>query len=148
MTEDTAARRRWMSILARTPVARLEEALAAQPAAADHTLLRRPEIGSALVRARAGGSGQRFNMGEMTVTRCSVRLADGTVGHAYVAGRSRRQAELAAVADALMQTAAGPALEASLIAPQEAALAEARAATIARAQATRVEFFTMVRGED
>jgi alpha-D-ribose 1-methylphosphonate 5-triphosphate synthase subunit PhnG len=80
----------------------------------------------------------------MTVTRCSVRLADGTVGHAYVAGRDARQAELAAVLDAALQDPARrPALLAAVIEP----LAEAQAAWVAReaakAAATRVEFFTM-----
>lgn len=148
-TDDVAARQRWMGVLARTPLPRLEEAFAALPAPPAYEPLRRPEIGSALVRARAGGSGQRFNMGEMTVTRCSVRTSDGTVGHAYVAGRSRRKAELAAVFDALLQT---PRLHRQLlrdlIEPQAETLAAARAATVAEAAATRVEFFTMVRGED
>lgn len=149
MTDDTAARQRWMGILARTPLPRLEEAFAALPAPPAFEHLRRPEIGSALVRARAGGSGQRFNMGEMTVTRCSVRLECGAVGHAYVAGRSRRHAELAAVFDALLQTRRHQwSLLRDLIEPQAEALAQARAAVAAEAAATRVEFFTMVRGED
>jgi alpha-D-ribose 1-methylphosphonate 5-triphosphate synthase subunit PhnG len=141
-----------MGVLARTPLERLETALAALPAAPAFTHLRRPEIGSALVRGRAGGSGDRFNLGEMTITRCSVRLDDsagGTVGHAYVAGRARRHAELAAVFDALLQTPDHhDRITASLIAPAAEAQAAARAETIAKAQATRVDFFTMVRGED
>lgn len=150
-TEDVAARQRWMGILARSPVQALEEALAALPEPPGYEALRQPEIGSALVRARAGGSGRRFNMGEMTITRCSVRLhgTGGTVGHGYVAGRARRHAELAALFDALLQTPRHrPALLRDLIEPQAAAQAAARAATLAKAAATRVEFFTMVRGED
>ena len=37
--------------------------------------------------AAAGGGGAAFNLGEMTVTRCTVRTETGFVGHAYVAGR-------------------------------------------------------------
>ncbi len=65
--------------------------------------MRGPEGGLVMVRGRAGGGGAPFNLGEMTVTRCTVRLGSGLVGHAYVAGREPRRAELAALVDALMQ---------------------------------------------
>ena len=32
-----------------------------------------------MVRGRVGGTGAPFNLGEMSVTRCSVRLADGSL---------------------------------------------------------------------
>ncbi len=92
-----------MSALATAAPADLErvwERLADPPR---YTFVRRPEVGLVMVRGRAGGTGLRFNLGEMPVARCSVRLADGTVGHAYVGGRSLRHAELAAVFDALLQ---------------------------------------------
>jgi alpha-D-ribose 1-methylphosphonate 5-triphosphate synthase subunit PhnG len=80
----------------------------------------------------------------MTVTRCAVRLADGRVGHAYVAGRDARQAELAALVDALLlDEQARPAIEAAVIAPLAEAQAARRAAEARRAAATRVQFFTM-----
>lgn len=100
-------RAEWMGLLARASEAELEAAWRAlvpdQPAMA-YDILRAPQQGLTMVRGRAGGDGQAFNLGEMTVTRCSVGLADGTVGHGYVAGRSARQAELAALFDALLQT--------------------------------------------
>lgn len=112
------------------------------------SLVRPPESGMVMVRARAGGTGQRFNMGEMTVTRCTVRLDDGTVGHAYVAGRSLRHAELAAVLDALLQNdARRKAIEDAVIGPLAAAQQAERAAAARKAAATKVDFFTMVRGE-
>jgi alpha-D-ribose 1-methylphosphonate 5-triphosphate synthase subunit PhnG len=84
----------------------------------------------------------------MTVTRCSVAVGDGTVGHAWIAGRDPAHAELAAVLDALLQDPErGPALAASLIEPLARAQAERRRAVAARAADSRVEFFTMVRGE-
>src|SRR5262249_57217899 len=93
------------------------ERLDSRPA---YTHIRKPEVGLVVVRGRAGGSGMRFNLGELPVTRCSVRLDDGTVGHAYVGGRDTRHAELAAVFDALLQDEVrGPALEAGLIEPFE-----------------------------
>lgn len=85
----------------------------------------------------------------MTVTRCSVELADGRVGHAYVPGRDRRHAETAAVLDAMLQDpSARKALEEEIVAPLLAAREARRRAARARADSTRVEFFTMVRGEE
>ena len=140
-----ADRKAWLSILARAPADRLA-ALFPDPLP-DHALLRAPEIGSVMVQGRIGGTGAPFHLGEMTVTRCSLRLADGTVGHAYVQGRDRGHALRAAAIDALMQTGAASALRPALdrLADEEAARRTTRAA---KAAATRVDFFTMVRGED
>jgi alpha-D-ribose 1-methylphosphonate 5-triphosphate synthase subunit PhnG len=132
-----------MATLAKAPAARLADLMPDLP---PHDLLRRPETGTVMVRGRMGGSGAPFNLGEMTVTRCSVRLPCGTAGHAWVQGRDRGQAQRAAVLDALLQRGEGGAARiVATLAAEAAARAEARAA---RAAATRVEFFTLVRGED
>ena len=133
-----------MAVLARAGAEEIAARLADVSPPPPHRRLRGPETGLVMVRGRAGGDGAPFNLGEMTVTRCAVRLADGTVGHAYVAGRDGRQAELAALLDALLQDPVRrPALEAAVIAPLAAAQAAAREAVARRAAATRVEFFTM-----
>lgn len=145
-TQQTS-RRRHLSVLARAPLAELERHMQAAIAPLPgHRFLRRPETGLAMVRARAGGSGEKFNLGEMTLTRCALRLAGGETGIGYVQGRSARHAELAALADALLQSQAHRALvESQVIAPLERLL-EARARAAAeRAASTRVEFFTLVR---
>ena len=98
-----------------------------------------------MVRGRVGGTGQPFNLGEMTVTRCSVRVGD-SVGHAHVQGRDKTHALRAAVLDALMQT--DVALQAQVLLPLEAEETAARSLRAAKAAATKVEFFTLVRGED
>ena len=98
---DATARKEWMSELAKAPAARLAALMADLPA---HSVLRPPEVGAVMLRGRIGGTGQPFNLGEMTVTRTSVRLGDGTVGHAWVQGRDKAHATRAAVVDALMQT--------------------------------------------
>lgn len=149
LTEDqpqTAARRDWMSVLARAVPDRLAALMPDLPA---HLVLRAPEIGAVMVQGRIGGTGAAFNLGEMTVTRCSIRLqACGTVGHACVQGRDKGHALRAALADALMQTDAGSAMTDSVLAPLRAEAAATRNARAEKAAATRVEFFTMVRGED
>ncbi|HUN51323.1 MAG TPA: phosphonate C-P lyase system protein PhnG [Candidatus Sulfotelmatobacter sp.] len=142
-----AERQRWMAVLAKAKAGEVEAlwpgAVADMPA---YRRLRGPEIGLAMVRGRVGGTGNPFNLGEMTVTRCAVQLADGSIGHAYVGGRRPRQAELAAVADALLQDATRrPALLQQLIAPLAAAAAERHRVAAEKAAATKVEFFTVAR---
>lgn len=144
MTADIAARQDWMGLLARAKPDRLAALFSDLP---PHILLRAPEIGAAMVQGRIGGNGQLFNLGEMTVTRCSVRLADGTVGHAHVQGRDKGHATRAAVLDAVLQTGAVD-LTLSVLAPLRADEIAARSTRAAKAAATKVEFFTLVRGED
>ncbi len=141
-------RRAWLGLLATAPAGRLKALWAATGLDPDVTLLRAPEIGAVMVRGRTGGTGAPFNLGEMTVARCSVRLADGAVGHGYVQGRDRDAARLAAMIDALMQTDAAPDLRRTVLDPLAAERAEAKEARAAKAAATKVEFFTLVRGED
>lgn len=145
-TVATADRRAWMGLLARAEPARLAALLGAD--LPEHVVLRAPEIGAVMVRGRVGGAGDAFNLGEMTVTRCSLRLASGVVGHAYVQGRDRDHARQAALVDALMQTGRAAEIEARVLAPLAAEETARRSARAARAAATKVEFFTMVRGED
>ena len=144
----STARQRWMSVLALASADELERAWAALPTRPTYRRVRGPEVGLVMVRARAGGTGTRFNLGEMTVTRCSVELEDGTLGHAYAGGRDRRHAELSAIFDALLQRAPdAETLQRTLIAPLAEGQQARRQAAVARAAASRVEFFTMVRGE-
>jgi alpha-D-ribose 1-methylphosphonate 5-triphosphate synthase subunit PhnG len=139
-----AARRRWMAILARASAIELSEQLAACCDLPKYSMLRRPEAGLVMVRGRAGGGGAPFNLGEMTATRCSVRTDDGLVGHAYVAGRNDRLAEIAAFADALLQD---PQRQTGILRDVVEPLAkkqEAKRSTVAaKAAATRVQFFAM-----
>ena len=141
-----AARQRWMSVLARAgnQLANYEQALKDS----DYSLIRAPETGMALVRGRMGGTGSAFNLGEMTVTRCVVRLSDGRTGYSYVAGRNKQHAELAALADAHLQGADQQQWMLRLIDPLRAVQQAQQAATAAETATTQVEFFTLVRGED
>ena len=145
---DESARRRWMSVLAKASPDELERLWRALPAAPTWQPLRAPETGMVMVRGRAGGTGQRFNLGEMTITRAAVRLDDGATGFGYVAGRDNRHAERAAVVDALMQDPAGrAAIEAAIIGPLEASHQKAKQAAGRKAAATKVDFLTLVRGD-
>jgi len=139
-------RRTWMGLLAR---ARPEDLIRLHPdGLPDHHLLRGPETGTVMVRGRIGATGGPFNLGEMTVTRCSIRLEDGIIGHAVVQGRNKAHARHAAVLDALMQTPQAERLAETVLKPIASAEADRRTALARRAAATKVEFFTLVRGED
>lgn len=145
--DETRTRQTWLSVLARSKRRAIEEALADQKLP-EVELLRPAEVGLVMVRGRAGGNGQRFNLGEMPVTRCSVRSAAGHVGHGYVQGRDKAHAELAARLDAALQEPGRrAALTASVIDPLAAALDHSKKSIASKAAATRVDFFTMVRGE-
>ena len=144
-----AARQRWMGVLARAEDGALEAAWAGLAEPPEYRVLRPPETGLVMVRGRMGGTGNPFNMGEMSATRCAVQLEGGTVGIAWVAGRSARHAELAAAFDALLQQPERrDGLEETVIAPLESAERARREEDRANAASSRVEFFTMARGED
>ena len=149
MTDDRQAdRKAWLGLLAKAPASDLAAFWGASGLAPRHKVLRAPEIGAVMVRGRAGAVGAAFNLGEMSVTRASVQLADGVVGHGYAQGRSKDHALQAALIDALMQTDAAAKVEAAVLTPLRAAVARLKAARAAKAAATKVDFFTMVRGED
>lgn len=147
-SNPNAARKAWMGLLARAPKQRVAELVATLDARPAFDWLRRPETGSVMVRGRAGGTGAPFNLGETTVTRCALRLGCGTVGHAYVHGRDKAHAETAALVDALMQTGDAAAVQAAILDPLCAEEDARRTTRAAKAAATKVEFFTMMRGED
>jgi len=144
-----SSRRDILAILCRASREELAEAwegLSDPPAA---ELVRRPETGLVMARGRMGGGGAPFNFGEVTVTRCVVRLASGEVGFGHVLGAEPERAELVARFDALAQSPAHrPYVEDRLLAPLAERLQGEDEATRSRTAATRVSFFTMVRGED
>jgi alpha-D-ribose 1-methylphosphonate 5-triphosphate synthase subunit PhnG len=142
------SRREWLAVLARADTEELEQGLRRNAGGLRYEFLRRPERGMVMLRGRMGGTGDRFNLGEATVTRCTVRLADGAVGSGYVLGRDRRKAELVAVFDALLQEPAyRDTLERDLVSDLRQKQQARRAVQAAAAGASKVEFFTMVRGE-
>ncbi len=146
-------RQQWMSALAKASVELLEDRVAQLGALPRYDYLRSPELGLAMVQGRAGGTGQPFYLGEITVSRCVVRLqpSDNTeaiAGFGYVSGRSLRHAELVALCDALLQQPDWhPQVWATVIAPLQAETQRQQQQQQRQAEATRVNFFTMVRGE-
>jgi alpha-D-ribose 1-methylphosphonate 5-triphosphate synthase subunit PhnG len=142
-----AARQHWIGVLARARRGELQPFEAALRDI-EYQMIRAPEIGMTLVRGRMGGNGAPFNVGEMSVTRCVVRLADGRTGYSYLAGRDKVHAELAALADAHLQGTQQRRWLEEVITPLASAQAQRRAQKEAETAATKVEFFTLVRGEN
>ena len=139
-----------MAILAKTSLEQLQQQMKQLEPLPEYTFLRPPEIGLTQVRGRAGGTGEIFNLGEMTLTRCVVKLASEPIitGFGYVAGRSHLHAELAALADALMQRQDWyERVKKTVIEPLEAEAVRLREIERSQTAATRVDFLTLVRGE-
>jgi alpha-D-ribose 1-methylphosphonate 5-triphosphate synthase subunit PhnG len=144
-TVAPAVRRDWLAVLARAPLDMLEGAFTFLHVP-EYRWLRHPETGIYMIRARIGGSGNRFNMGEVTVTRCVLRLSEGPTGLGYVLGRSHRHAELCALADAMLQGGLQRNLvHNGVIAPVKRYLDDQRSRMARKAQSTRVEFLTVAR---
>lgn len=142
-----ARRKAAMAVLAHAEAADIAGHLEALTLPA-HEDLREPENGLVMVRGRIGGDGAPFNLGEATVSRAAVRLSTGEVGFGYTLGRDRHKAKLIALCDAMVQSDqfAGV-VEAEVIAPLRATMIAQRNRKAAETAATRVDFYTLVRGE-
>ena len=146
---DFGPRRSGMALLAQADAARVAAAWRAFPHKPDFKVLRQPETGLVMVRGRAGGGGDSFNLGEATVTRATVQLDTGEIGHAYCLGRDGDKALHAAIFDALWQrTETRELVETAVLDPLRQTADAGDARRRAETAATRVDFFTMVRGED
>ena len=146
-TSPYLARSQWMSLLAQADPAELALAMDAFAPPPDMAWLRPAQTGLYMLRGRVGGTGPQFNFGEITVTRCSVQAGDH-IGHAWVRGGNTRHAELAALADALLQDdGQHDTLHLQVIEPLRRSLDRRRDEASRKAAASKVEFFTVVRGE-
>jgi alpha-D-ribose 1-methylphosphonate 5-triphosphate synthase subunit PhnG len=144
-----ALRRAAMSVLAEAGTAELAGLVESLSRLPQHESLRPPETGLVMIRGRIGGDGGPFNVGEATVSRAAVRLASGEIGLGYVLGRDREKARLVALCDALLQSESHcSVIEAEVLGPLRARIDGERTLAAARTAATRVDFFTLVRGED
>jgi alpha-D-ribose 1-methylphosphonate 5-triphosphate synthase subunit PhnG len=149
MTNVQEGRKRTVDLLARADVGELNDAwnkLAEKPAV---QAVRGPETGLVMVRGRIGGGGSPFNLGEVTVTRATVRLGSGTIGHGQALGTDREKARLSAIFDALWQEqATTDFVEETLLSPIARRIADETRQKADETAATRVDFFTMVRGDN
>ena len=145
---EQMTRRDWMRILALSKRSDIEAACRRLAPFPDYRLVRGPEIGMVMVQGRTGGVGAPFNLGEATVTRCTLQVAQGAAGTAYVLGRDRHHAELAALLDALLlDPERQPRIMSTVVRPLAAILRTRAAEQARKTAATKVEFFTMARGD-
>jgi alpha-D-ribose 1-methylphosphonate 5-triphosphate synthase subunit PhnG len=142
-----ALRKAAMAVLAHSETSEISRHLEALTLPACENL-RQPENGLVMVRGRIGGDGTPFNLGEATVSRAAVRLASGEVGFGYTLGRDQDKARMIALCDALIQTSDhADRVEAQVLAPLRARMMSERARKATETAATRVDFYTLVRGE-
>lgn len=138
-----------MALLAQGDTETIARGLAAADCDAQFIELRTLEVGLVMLRGRIGGTGAPFNVGEASVARAAVRLDSGETGFAYVLGRDLKKARLVAMCDALWQAAGTRAdIERHVLVPLRAACERANNIERSRTAATKVDFFTLVRGED
>jgi|TARA_A100001035_G_scaffold270719_1_gene258136 alpha-D-ribose 1-methylphosphonate 5-triphosphate synthase subunit PhnG len=140
-------RKSWMSLLATSSQSDLLNLWEQKKIKVNYVWLRTPEIGSIMAQGRMGVTGDKFNIGEVTITRCSLKLNCGTIGHSYVQGRSKKKAEISALCDALMQTKMSKEINKNIIIPLEKIKKDNKDKILSKAEATKVDFFTLVRGE-
>ncbi|APO73054.1 phosphonate metabolism protein PhnG [Rhizobium etli 8C-3] len=149
VTQPASERKRVADLLARAERNELVEAFEAITDKPAVQPVRGPETGLVMVRGRIGGGGASFNLGEVTVTRATMKLGSGAVGHAQALGTDREKARLAAIFDALWQDdAMKDFVEERLLLPIAARIAGVDRRKADETAATRVDFFTMVRGDD
>ncbi|MBB5665785.1 alpha-D-ribose 1-methylphosphonate 5-triphosphate synthase subunit PhnG [Rhizobium leguminosarum] len=148
-SQTASGRKRAVDLLARAQLSELSAVWNALPEKPATHPVRGPETGLVMVRGRIGGGGAPFNLGEVTVTRATVRLDSGSIGHAQALGTDREKARLAAIFDALWQEeATQDFVEQALLLPITERIATAERRKADETAATRVDFFTMVRGDN
>ncbi|MAJ35031.1 MAG: phosphonate C-P lyase system protein PhnG [Candidatus Puniceispirillum sp. TMED52] len=141
-------RKMWLSLLAQSSSEDVKTLWDKAGITCDSEIIRAAEIGAVMVQGRQGGTGAPFHLGEMSVTRCSIKIAEGYIGHGYHQGRSKETAETIAKLDALLQTDKFELILKSVLKPLEKLVQEKQYSLAAKAAATKVDFFTLVRGED
>ena len=147
-THTIEEKQNWMRLLALSPTTILEHELEKLENVPEYILLKQPEVGLAMIQARACGNGASFNFGEIPLTRCAISL-DGHIGYGYVSGRKKRHAVMMAIFDALLQNPKRhKALQENVLTPIAQLLADKKEQKVKETSSTKVDFFTMVRGED
>ncbi|WP_375002096.1 phosphonate C-P lyase system protein PhnG [Aeromicrobium sp. CTD01-1L150] len=145
---DVQGRRHTARVLAGAPEPELAALWEAWDDRPEVVYLRGPEAGLVMVQGRVGGTGDRFNLGEATVTRATVLARHGddeATGTAYVLGSHPEHAALAATFDALLGSGQRERVLVDVIEPLERAQAERDARVHAEARSTVVDFFTVAR---
>jgi alpha-D-ribose 1-methylphosphonate 5-triphosphate synthase subunit PhnG len=146
---DETQRRQWMAVLAHSLPQELESRWAELELAPVYQVIRQPETGLVQIQARMGATGQRFFAGDATLTRAVVQLSCGLYGYSFLLGRNKAHAERCAIIDALMQDKTHfQTLQETLIAPLAANREQRLAKRRAEVNGSRVDFFTLVRGDN
>lgn len=146
--KNHARRQHWMSVLARADWADIEHRWKSVGIDLPYTILREPEIGLAQIRGKMANKGDVFNVGDTTITRASVQFKNDVVGHCYTMGRNLDKALTCAVIDGVLQhDQHNQVVMDAVIAPLQQAFIEKRKHRKQEIETSKVDFFTLVRGD-
>ena len=139
------ARRDWLAILVRVPAN--EVIAASNEFDFSVVILKGPEVGLLMTNGRIHSTGRPFHLGEVSLTKCVLKDDQGLLGYGHIIGRNKQQAKAIALFDLALQriNSAEPALIRLNAWKEE--VAEIEAMESEAVEKTRVDFFTMVRGE-
>ena len=140
-------RKSWLSLMAKSESSFLSSLWTDLGIHADYTIIRPAEIGLVMVKAKQGNTGDQFNLAELSVSRCSVELKSGQIGHGYHQGRSKRAAFIVAICDALAQTPTYNIIHSNIFKPLQKKQKASHEKLARKSTSTKVEFFTLERGE-
>lgn len=140
-------RQEWISLLGSADPVWLEKQNTCLNLDLEPVFIVKPETGMIMMQARQDGSGPRFNLGEVTVSRCILKLGT-TMGYSMVMGSNLRHAQLAALFDALLQKPEqGLNLQNNLVPKLRQIRDQKRREYKEDIETSKVEFFTLKRGE-
>ncbi|MFC0178603.1 phosphonate C-P lyase system protein PhnG [Thorsellia kenyensis] len=138
-----------MGLLAKSPFEVIDNLWTTLNLTPNYELFRAPEIGLVQLQGKMGGTGNRFYVGDATITRAVVLIENKYYGYSYIMGRDKKKAQLCALIDGLMQINEYQiTIEEKLLLPLLKLLETQKNEKNKATEATRVDFFTLVRGED
>ena len=148
-TNSIERRRERLAVLARTEALEINRLWEKLGIDVNFRRLKGPVSGLIALHGRIGGGGDPFQFGEATLSRAVIELETGEIGYGQALGRDLAKVERCAVIDALAQNPEhAHQIETELIAPLRDQLIEADDSAREKVAATKVDFFTLVRGED
>lgn len=146
---DVVQRQQLLSVLAKSSLKDIQQHWEHSLHDFEYSPLRAPQTGMVMAVARAEGSGEPFNLGEVSVTRCAIKLTTGQTGIGYVMGSSKEHSLHVALLDALAQVDDQyEDIKLKLIQPLQQKIEQRNQQQQQKTAATKVDFLTMVRGED
>jgi len=145
---DNKQRQEWIALLAKADPFLLKKAEKQLGKGIEYAYITKPETGMIMVRARADNKKSGFCLGEISVTKCILKIEKKIMGYAMVMGSDHDHAKNAALFDGLLQIPEYSSKLMQTLIPELKKISRNEKKKQAKQnQDTKVEFFTMKRGE-